>query len=105
MRFLCHRPRGGRYALRRHSGNKRLWFSIENLEATSINYDPKRGILVVQVIFDYQGEQDSERPFSGSSFEIVAKMELLLRDNVWSLVENSLELTSVNSNVDNDWYD
>ncbi|HDC1882215.1 TPA: hypothetical protein O7W53_004986, partial [Escherichia coli] len=80
-------------------------FSIENLEATSINYDPKRGILVVQVIFDYQGEQDSERPFSGSSFEIVAKMELLLRDNVWSLVENSLELTSVNSNVDNDWYD
>ncbi len=31
-------------------------------------------------------------------------MELLLRDNVWSLVENSLELTSVNSNVDNDWY-
>ncbi len=73
--------------------------------ATSINYDPKRGILVVQVIFDYQGEQDSERPFSGSSFEIVAKMELLLRDNVWSLVENSLELTSVNSNVDNDWYD
>ena len=80
-------------------------FSIENLEATSINYDPKRGILVVQVIFDYQGEQDSERPFSGSSFEIVAKMELLLHDNVWSLVENSLELTSVNSNVDNDWYD
>lgn len=24
--ILCHRPRGGRYALRRHSGNKRLWF-------------------------------------------------------------------------------
>ena len=78
---------------------------IAETNATSINYDPKRGILVVQVIFDYQGEQDSERPFSGSSFEIVAKMELLLRDNVWSLVENSLELTSVNSNVDNDWYD
>ncbi|MFD3247740.1 hypothetical protein [Rahnella aquatilis] len=80
-------------------------FSIENLEATKLNYDTKRGILTVQAIFDYQGEQDPERPFSGSSFEIVAKMELLLRDNEWSLVEGSLELTSVTSNVNDDGYD
>ncbi|WP_147362206.1 hypothetical protein [Enterobacter cloacae] len=80
-------------------------FTIENLEATKVNYDSKRGIMSVQAIFDYQGEQDPERAFSGSSFDIVAEMELLLRDNEWSLVEDSLKLTSVNSNVDNDWYD
>jgi len=80
-------------------------FTIENLEATKVNYDSKRGIMSVQAIFDYQVEQDPERSFSGSSFDIVAEMELLLRDNEWSLVEDSLKLTSVNSNVDDDWYD
>ncbi|UJR62401.1 hypothetical protein [Dickeya zeae] len=80
-------------------------FSIENLEATKLNYDSKRGILTVQAIFDYQGEQDPERALSASSFEIVAKMELLLREDEWSLVEDSLELTSVTSNVNDDWYD
>lgn len=80
-------------------------FSIENLEATKVNYDPKKGVMSVQAAFEYEGEQDPDRPFSGSSFEIVSKMEFLLRDNEWSLIEDSLELTSVNSNVDNDWYD
>lgn len=79
-------------------------FSVENLEATKVNYDAKRGILVVQAIFDYQGDQDPERPFSGSSFEVVARMELLLRDNEWSLIEDSLVLTPVGSNFDDDWY-
>lgn len=80
-------------------------FSIENLEATKLNYDSKRGILALQALFDYQGEQDPERPFSGSSFEIVAKIELLLRDNEWNFVEDSLELISVTSNVNDDWND
>ncbi|WP_406807885.1 hypothetical protein [Enterobacter cloacae] len=80
-------------------------FSIENLEATKSSYDSKRGVLTVQARFDYQGEQDPERSFSITSFEIIAIMELLLREDEWSLVEDTLELTSVTSNVNDDWYD
>lgn len=80
-------------------------FNVEDLEATKVKYDEKRGILTVLASFTYQGEQDPDRAYSGTSFEVVAEMQLILRENAWSLVEDSLELASVVSDTDRDWYD
>lgn len=81
-------------------------FEVANIEATTINYDQKRGVLAVQAAFDYEGQPDTEHFYSGSSFSITAEMQLLLRENEWSLVEDSLVLTSVVSDVDEEeWYD
>ncbi|MDN8601826.1 hypothetical protein Q0A17_20795 [Citrobacter sp. S2-9] len=80
-------------------------FTVEDLYTTKANYDEQRGVLAVNATFKYQGEQDPDRPYSGKSFDVVAEMELILRENKWSLVDDSLELTSVVSDTDSDWYD
>lgn len=75
-------------------------FTVENLDAVEVVYDDKRGVLSVKATFEYQGEQDPDRAYSGTSFDVEATMELLLRDDEWSLVEDSFELISVESDTD-----
>ncbi|UYW75831.1 hypothetical protein OFY05_23035 (plasmid) [Pseudocitrobacter faecalis] len=80
-------------------------FTMEDLEATKVSYNPDKGILSVTVTFEYQGDQDPDRAYSGTSFSVEAEMELLFRNYEWSLVHDSLTFLSVESDVDRDWYD
>ncbi|ENL8728891.1 hypothetical protein AB6I73_003851 [Citrobacter amalonaticus] len=71
-------------------------FYLEFPEEAEVSYDEATGVLSVKASMEYQGEQDPDRPYSGTTFYIDATFDLVRRDDKWSLVEDSLELTDVN---------
>lgn len=48
-------------------------FMIENLDVTSTSYEPDTGILI-NVSFEYTGEPDRDRPYSGHSLSLMGRL-------------------------------
>ncbi|WP_223145426.1 hypothetical protein, partial [Serratia marcescens] len=55
-------------------------FTIEDLEITDAFYDDTKGILHLEVAFLYQGDQLPDHVYSGTEFEVEAKVQLSWRD-------------------------
>jgi hypothetical protein len=62
-------------------------YSVENLEVTSYVYNDSNGVATLELSFEFQGEQDEDRPWSGSNFFLDAELLLIFRDS-WSLAED-----------------
>lgn len=78
-------------------------FMMANMEVLSAEYDSSNGHLSLKVNFDYQGDQDPERPWSGSEFNIDAEVVLAYRGGGWVLHnEDGLKITSYESDWDRD---
>lgn len=81
------------------------FFTMENLDPANAAYDASNGHLRVELNFDWQGEQDEERPWSGNEFNINALVTLVYRSKVWTLhKEYGLEVISSKSNWDDESY-
>ncbi|MCX5470198.1 hypothetical protein OSH04_00570 [Alcaligenes sp. A-TC2] len=82
-----------------------IFFTMENLDPTDANYDASSGHLTLTLNFDWEGDQDEERPWSGNAFNIDAMITLVYRSKVWKLHEDyGLEIISSKSNWDDESY-
>lgn len=81
------------------------FFTMENIELANAAYDAGNGHLRLELNFDWQGEQDEERPWSGNEFNIDAVVTLVYRSKGWKLhEEHSLQVVSSKSNWDDESY-
>lgn len=81
------------------------WFTIENLAPDNALYDCANGYVKLELNFDWQGEQDEDRPWSGSEFNIDAIVTLVYRSGEWQLHhENGLEIVQYDSDRDRQSY-
>lgn len=77
-------------------------FTIENLVVNSSAYDESVGVLLLDLSFEYLGEQDEDRPWHGSAFYIDAEVRLIFREG-WGFVEDDpLIITDCKSDQDLD---
>lgn len=80
-------------------------YSIEGLEVSGFTYDDSVGIATLEVYFEFHGEQDEDRPWSGNEFYVDAEILLIYRDG-WSLVEDeALKISKVGNDRDRDYAD
>ena len=76
-------------------------FMIENLEVHDADFDNSVGVLFVELLFDYAGEQDPGRVYHGATFHVNATLQLARRGGKWNLSEPyGLELHDVERDVD-----
>lgn len=80
-------------------------FTIEDLTITDAFYDEAKGILDLNVAFLYQGEQLPDHVYSGTAFEVEAKVRLSWRDEKWNFINEDFEITHVESDTERDWYE
>lgn len=82
-------------------------FTVENLcvDETETKYDEEKGILTLNVSFEYQGDQLPEKVYSGSGFYVDAIVRLIRRENEWQLEEEGLDIIDIESDTDRDYYD
>jgi hypothetical protein len=81
------------------------FFTIENVDPANASYDATNGHLTLELNFDWQGEQDEERPWSGNDFNIDAVVTLVYRSKGWKLHDqHGLEIISSESNRDRESY-
>ncbi|EMI6952781.1 hypothetical protein [Pseudomonas aeruginosa] len=81
------------------------FFTMENVESANAAYDASNGHLTLELSFDWQGEQDEERPWSGNEFKIDALVTLVYRSKSWQLHEElGLYIVSSKSNWDDNFY-
>lgn len=79
-------------------------YTIENLYFESIEYDEEVGILTVETTFDYQGDQDEDRVWSGNEFSIDCRMRIVRREG-WAFAgdDGALLITVTDTDVDRDY--
>lgn len=80
-------------------------FTIEDLEITDAFYDDTKGILHLEVAFLYQGDQLPDHVYSGTEFEVEAKVRLSWRDEKWNFINKDFEVINVVSDTERDWYE
>ncbi|AHM76599.2 hypothetical protein LC20_06027 (plasmid) [Yersinia hibernica] len=80
-------------------------FTIEDLTITDAFYDEIKGILDLKVAFLYQGDQLPDHVYSGTEFEVEAKVRLSWRDEKWNFINEDFEITHLESDTDRDWYE
>lgn len=80
-------------------------FTIEDLTITDASYDETKGILGLKVAFLYQGNQLPDHVYSGTEFEVEAKVRLAWRDEKWNFINEGFEITHVESDTERDWYE
>lgn len=79
-------------------------FTIEDLEITDTFYDDTKGILHLEVAFLYQGDQLPDHVYSGTEFEVEAKVRLSWRNEEWNFINEDFEVINVVSDIARDWY-
>lgn len=79
-------------------------FTVENLTITETLYDEMKGILELEVWFEYTGEQSTDHAYSGSSFEVEGKVSLLWRNGSWSFMAEDFEITNVVAETEQEGY-
>ena len=78
-----------------------MGFEIENLEVKDADFEEKTGVLFIELLFDYTGEQDPDRAYHGAVFHVKATLMLARRDGGWSISEPyGLEIHDVERDVD-----
>lgn len=87
------------------AGTNAYMFEIENLEVINASYDDSTGIAKLRVAFEYSGEQDPDRVYSGSAFYVDATILLLHRNGLWKLIDGTegLKINRCESDVDRDY--
>ncbi|WP_251983686.1 hypothetical protein [Escherichia coli] len=80
-------------------------FTIEDLEITDAFYDDTKGILHLEVAFLYQGDQLPDHVYSGTEFEVEAKVRLSWRSEKWNFINEDFEVISVVSDTERDWFE
>ncbi|TCK02980.1 hypothetical protein [Marinobacterium mangrovicola] len=75
-------------------------FMIENLDVASSSYDPDTGILISNVSFEYTGEPDIDRPYSGHSLALTGKLWTRWRSGQWELADQGFEVTDESASSD-----
>ncbi|HGJ2535939.1 TPA: hypothetical protein ACJWVT_003246 [Salmonella enterica subsp. enterica serovar Typhimurium] len=80
-------------------------FTIEDLEITDAFYDDTKGILHLEVAFLYQGDQLPDHVYSGTEFEVKAKVRLSWRSEKWNFINEDFEVISVVSDTERDWFE
>ena len=81
------------------------FFMIENLVPENAVYDCTNGHVKLEINFDWQGEQNEDRPWSGSEFNIDAIVTLVYRSNEWKLHhQDGLEIIHYDSDFDRQSY-
>jgi|SRR5690606_5319445 len=79
-------------------------FTIEDLEVIDASYDDSIGQANLHVAFAWQGEQDPDRPYSGTTFYIEGVLVLMRRNREWSIArEDGFVITSFESDQDRDY--
>lgn len=79
-----------------------MMFSVENMDVASAVYDDNSGLLILDVYFEYQGEQDEDRPWCGNEFYINGEIQLIFRDGWQFSYEDPLVITKIESDRDLD---
>ena len=80
-------------------------FTIESLQVNDADFDNKTGVLFIEILFDYSGDQDPDRMHHGSTFHVNATLMLARRDGQWSLSEPyGLEIHDIERDVDRAYY-
>lgn len=78
-------------------------YVIEDMEISSSDYDVSNGVLALNISFSYTGEQDEDRPWSGSEFYVDAEVLIIFRGE-WSLVrDDGLAITGIDTDRDRDY--
>lgn len=80
-------------------------FTIEDLTVTGSFYDENKGIVYLNVAFLYLGDQLPDHVYSGTEFEVEAKVSLSWRDDKWNFIDEDFEITHVESDTERDWYE
>lgn len=76
-------------------------FMVENQEVTDADYDERTGQLSIEFSFEYNGDQDTDRVFYGSSFYVSASLHLVRRKGAWHISEpHGFEVHSVDRDID-----
>ncbi|PJY97693.1 hypothetical protein [Pseudomonas donghuensis] len=79
-----------------------MMFTVENMDVASADYDDESGLLILDVYFEYHGEQDEDRPWCGNEFYIDAKIKLVFREGWEFSYEAPLVIAKVESDRDLD---
>ncbi|EAB1025243.1 hypothetical protein EK686_004629 [Escherichia coli] len=59
----------------------------------------------MEVAFLYQGDQLPDHVYSGTEFEVEAKVRLSWRSEKWNFINEDFEVISVVSDTERDWFE
>lgn len=79
-----------------------MMFTVENMDVASAEYDENSGLLKLDVYFEYQGEQDEDRPWCGNEFYIYGEIQLVYRESWEFSQDGPLVITKISSDWDLD---
>ncbi|HDJ1985083.1 TPA: hypothetical protein PPS74_005189, partial [Salmonella enterica subsp. enterica serovar Concord] len=74
-------------------------FVIDDLTVLDTAYDETKGILDMQVAFNYLGDQLPDHVYSGTEFDVEAKVRLSWRDEKWNFIDEDFEITRIESDT------
>ncbi|WP_447781190.1 hypothetical protein [Pseudomonas plecoglossicida] len=77
-------------------------FTITELYTHTHYYNQKMGVLDLHVSFSYEGKQDPNRPYYGRAFLVQTAIDLVRRDGKWSIAEDGVIITHLESEADHD---
>lgn len=77
-------------------------FTVENLEVLDAAYADSKGDLFIEIAFEYDGEQDPDRVYSGKKFYVSATLMLLRRNGEWVPYDafDGLEIHEIESDTE-----
>ena len=78
-------------------------FGIDDMSVNDVSFDDKSRIFTVKGDITYAGDQDTDRPYSGTSFDLEAIVRLYWNGSQWELAQTDpLEVVSSVSDQDRD---